>query len=143
VPFFFACETTIMCGPQAHTLISTMRGARSVDTTNKVVTFESVYEERETDEEVPVHPAASIKYDELGMCQWQSCALYEWAWAMCACCICVAGSHFCLRHDAVIAVGAAPNTFGSVISLARPLSLVASIPSLCYLRPFRPQSARR
>lgn len=52
-------------------------GATSVDTTNKVVTFESVYEERETDEEVPVHPAASIKYDEL-----------------------------------VIAVGAAPNTFG-------------------------------
>ena len=43
-------------------------GARSVDTTNKVVTFESVYEERETDEEVPVHPTGSIKYDELGTC---------------------------------------------------------------------------
>jgi hypothetical protein len=31
-----------------------------------VINFESVYAERETDEVAPVHPAASIKYDELG-----------------------------------------------------------------------------
>jgi hypothetical protein len=48
-----------------------------VDTTNKVVTFESVYEERETDEEVPVHPAASIKYDELGTCSGVAVACVE------------------------------------------------------------------
>lgn len=81
----------------AHRLtqkIATLCGARSVDTTNKVVSFESVYEERETDEEVPVRPAASIKYDELGTCSGVAIA---WAWAVCAvCCIRVAGSHFCV-----------------------------------------------
>jgi len=64
------CPFSCICALQAHSKkkIATLCGARSVDTTNKVVTFESVYEERETDEEVPVHPAASIKYDELGTC---------------------------------------------------------------------------
>ncbi len=68
------CSFSCICAKLpsvAHRLtlkIATLCGAHSVDTTNKVVTFESVYEERETDEEVPVHPAASIKYDELGTC---------------------------------------------------------------------------
>jgi len=51
--------------------------ATSIDTSQKLVHYESVYTDRPEDDRPSIHPAASLKYDEL-----------------------------------VIAVGAAPNTFG-------------------------------